>query len=283
MIRSVLKWIRDKVLLPRDNGIITYAYYLAGHRVRYVPLAVMACDMAEWAETLPHNIDVVVGIPRQGLIPAAIAALYLGKPLSTPDLILEGKYWQSDKIATGPIKRILLIDDSYASGYQFTKIYDSLRQKFEVIPAVPYAQGSWKFPIPPSKDCPYTTLFWTNLTHTPTILGTDLDGVLCEEPPHFKSDYGLELYYRDAKPKRIPTYEIEVIATGRRECHRRVTVNWLKKHGVKYKHLVMRTDGSILETKRDAIRKYKPRIFLESDPHEAKWLFAHTNCPVITP
>ena len=61
-------------------------------------------------------------MPRQGILPAYYASLHLGLPMTTIDMLKQGKYWASDKTDKKPgFKRALLVDDSVASGKQMEK------------------------------------------------------------------------------------------------------------------------------------------------------------------
>ena len=75
----------------------------------------------EWAQELrklPFKFDVIVGIPRAGLIVADILALELGLPLSTPDNLARGISWISRNLENHAINphNILIVDDMVGNG-----------------------------------------------------------------------------------------------------------------------------------------------------------------------
>jgi len=44
----------------------------------------------QWAETLPNEFDVLIGVPQNGFWIAGILALKFGRPLSTVDNYVQG-------------------------------------------------------------------------------------------------------------------------------------------------------------------------------------------------
>ena len=73
---------------------------------------------------IPHDVDVVVGVPRSGLLLANMIACYLNKPLADVESVLAGKWFESGrtKNKTGwvrnfsTVKKILVVDDSVDTG-----------------------------------------------------------------------------------------------------------------------------------------------------------------------
>ena len=44
---------------------------------------------------VPHDIDLVVGIPRSGMLPAMMISLYLNKKVTDLDSFIEGRTFES--------------------------------------------------------------------------------------------------------------------------------------------------------------------------------------------
>lgn len=72
---------------------------------------------------IPRDIDLVVGVPRSGLLAANLLSLALNVPMSDLDSFLDGREYTSG--STKPVRRvtdpsrrrkILLLDDSISSG-----------------------------------------------------------------------------------------------------------------------------------------------------------------------
>lgn len=114
------------------------------------------------------------------------------------------------------------------------------------------------------------------------IIGFDLDGVLCEsfknDKPYFKSSgeerkvlKKLRLNHYSTAKKIRNTHGKEVyIITGRKECVRSQTIEWLEKNGIFYHKLLMlskaRTRDNMIEFKKDMIEYYHIDTFYEDDP-----------------
>ena len=78
---------------------------------------------------VPQDIDLVVGIPRSGLLAANMLALYLNKPITDLDGLLEGRMLSKGKrVVTnfdddiiGSAKKILIFDDCISRGTEINK------------------------------------------------------------------------------------------------------------------------------------------------------------------
>lgn len=53
----------------------------------------MTCDIFNNLNQIPHDIDLIVGVPRSGMLAASIIALDLNLPLTDIDSFLEGKIY----------------------------------------------------------------------------------------------------------------------------------------------------------------------------------------------
>ena len=73
---------------------------------------------------IPPDVDIVVGIPRSGMLPATLIALYLELPLSDLDGFLRGNVFETGLTRrnsvnfseSGDYKKILVVDDSIITG-----------------------------------------------------------------------------------------------------------------------------------------------------------------------
>ena len=68
---------------------------LRGKKFKFVTIDQASIWTMEWIKTFPRQYDLVVGVPRSGMLIASIIALKLGKGLTTPELLQEGKCWHS--------------------------------------------------------------------------------------------------------------------------------------------------------------------------------------------
>ena len=245
---------------------------------QWITVEKMAYDTHQWIKEIPSDFDVVIGIPRSGLIPAAIIAGELGKPLTTPDLFLERKYWMSSAIPAMAARffynRVLLVDESGDSFHQFTPIYERLYKADPSISFIRAVQYVNKSAIREGKvDLWYkafsrtsTPRFDINLAHNDDgRTAYDLDGVLCEDITldHMKN---YDHFIETARPYRIPVYPIKCIITGRNEKYRDATVKWLRKYHVLYRSLHMLPDGEdMIDFKCRILKMEKPSRFIESN------------------
>ena len=253
------------------------------------------CD--QWAQNIPNEYDVIIGVPRAGLMFANIIACRLGRPLSTPDNFLKGEMWFShDSPRPTDIRKVLIVEDSIGVGNQINNAYQRIKDAF---PNLEVEKASL-FVIPQSKDKvdyaflvkPEPNIFeWNILTATWSwgdVVST-LEGVLCLDcPPYW--NYKGERYMhfiKNTKPLLIPTYPLKAIITARPESVRALTEEWLTRNNVKYDHLIMRPDktepswDNVLKMKIDVAKFAKPFWFWESNFEEAQEIHQQTGLPVL--
>jgi hypoxanthine phosphoribosyltransferase len=75
----------------------------------------------DFARKLPNEFDVIVGVPRSGLIVANLLASTMGRPLTTPELLLKGEIWYSKDVERPDIKKILVVEDTVDVGRALQK------------------------------------------------------------------------------------------------------------------------------------------------------------------
>ena len=248
------------------------------------------------------TVDCVVGIPRSGMLPATLIALYLGKPLMSIERL--GKIGMavgfSERLPVlTPIRRVLIVDDSCDSGNAMRKAKKFISPfvgDLQIIYCAIYAtqkaidSGEINFYF---EKLEQTRLFeWNILDHN--ILENscmDLDGVLGVDPQPYENDDG-EMYItflRTAEPLFIPHYTIDSIVTCRLEKYRPQTEEWLRKHRVNYKKLHMmdlpdaetrKQQSKYSEYKADIYTQTGNVLFIESDDSQAQRIFAITDRPV---
>lgn len=234
---------------------------------------------------IPSNIDLIIGIPRSGLMVANIIALYLNKRISTPELFADNiiiSNGTTRPIDNNKIKTVLVVDDSCHSGHSMSNFKNNITNKdinYIYLAAYSTTQGKQFLDIcfeilEPPRIFQWNVMnSWVNNNAV-----YDLDGVLCENP---KVDDDGELYIneiKNAKPKFIPKYRIRTICTCRLEKYRDITAEWLKNHNVSYNELIMmkyNTKEERLKANRhgqfkgEIFAKSPSNIFFESDYKQA--------------
>lgn len=258
--------------------------------VEYRSVADLSKSILNNIHKIPKNIDLVVGIPRSGMLPANLISLYLNKPYTDINSFLEGKIYacgdRGSFIKKTEIKNILIVDDSIAHGFAMRRAKSQLKnEKYNFIYFVVYARTKSKNNV--DLFCEILDgerIFEWNLFHHKTILGqscVDIDGVLCRDPTPEENDDG-EKYHRfllTAVPKFIPTVKIKTLISCRLEKYRNETIAWLKKYGIEYDNLIMLNLPNAAERQKwnkygdyKATEYKKPEyvLFIESSLNEAK-------------
>ncbi len=200
----------------------------------------------------PHDANLIVGIPRSGMLPANLLALYLNKPYTDIDSFLDGRIYgcgeRGSTIETANNKKILVTDDSICSGKAIAKIKDRIAKakfdnKFKIVYSAIFATTESKDKIDIYCEIVETPRFFQwNLFHHPPLLSKsfcDIDGVLCPNPPIDDDGEQYIKYIKSAPKLYTPTVEIDTLISCRLEKYRTITEEWLKQNGIKYKNLIL--------------------------------------------
>lgn len=237
----------------------------------------------------PHDIDLVVGVPRSGMLPANMLALYLNKPFTDIDSFVEGRIYASGErgayIDKTRKRKVIVFDDSISSGGALRKAQKKLEKvssDYSIIYAVVFATSKSKDMVDVwCEIIDYPRIFQWNFFHNYLISHScfDIDGVLCENPPIDDDGPQYIDYISHAIPYFIPSVEIDTLVSCRLEKYRPQTEAWLANHGVKYKHLLMldlpskeaRVKwGRHGEYKGEVYKKTSNYLFIESSLAEAQ-------------
>jgi orotate phosphoribosyltransferase len=238
--------------------------------------------------------DLIIGVPRSGMLPATLLSLYLNCDLTDLYSFLRGEIYprgNSRKTLSigniGNYSNILVLDDSLFSGNELNRV-KGLLSKHSLGGNIHYGVVY----ISPEKtslvdvyfekvDNP--RIFEWNLFHSKVLENAcvDIDGVLCRDPNESENDDGAAYrqFISNVEPMILPTVKIGYLVTNRLEKYRVETEAWLKKHKIDYNSLYMRE----LESKADRIRigkhgefkadiskKVSANLFIESSISQAK-------------
>lgn len=251
-------------------------------------------DIKENVTKLPDNIDLVVGIPRSGMIPAYMIGQVINRPVCSINEFVSGIYKKSLKstfrVKLGnDIKNILIIDDSVNLGNAIEHVKqvikkENLDKQFNITyAAVYYSAGADKFVDIALSFCPQPRMFqWNYLNHGfLKNAAFDIDGVLCVDPTDTQNDDGnkYKKFILNAKPLYIPNYKIGALVTSRLGKYRKETEAWMKDNGVQYNKLYMLENKTAKERRDEGLHaKHKAKIyktlkdcnlFIESEPSQA--------------
>lgn len=254
---------------------------------------------------IPRDIDLIVGIPRSGMIPAYVIGLFLNLPVVDIGSFLENRNCGHGTTRNlkhnipEPLsaKKILLIDDSYYSGNSILSSLKKARAVFKgeilTCAAITTPEGKGRLNIYfMVSEIP--RVFEWNVFHHDIINNSclDFDGVLCVDPTEEENDDGSKYraFLRTAKPLYLPTQEIGYIVSSRLEKYREETEYWLKEHGIKYRNLcLLNLDSKEERIQTQAHHKHKIKVyqststalFIESSFEQAELIAKETGKPVL--
>jgi uncharacterized HAD superfamily protein len=250
---------------------------------------------------LPRDFDLVVGVPRSGMLPANLIALYLNLPYTDIHSFIQGYVYKSGArrqfFDNASQKKVLIVDDSLGSGAALKEAQDSvahLTEKFEMEYCVVYATPEKQRLVNYALEAVSTPRYfqWNILNHTSLEKACfDIDGVLCVDPTNDQNDDGEKYrsFLINAAPLYVPGSKIGTLVTSRLEKYRKETEEWLTNHGVKYNKLVMlnlpdqkaRQKANCHGThKANEFKKNQYKLFVESDLGQAKEINRITKKPV---
>jgi hypoxanthine phosphoribosyltransferase/uncharacterized HAD superfamily protein len=224
--------------------------------VNFVNYAQMHQDVREWAPTL-GKVKCIAGIPRSGMLVASTLGLQLNVPVvSVYDLLDPSRLYPQLQLRRGDrdiAGSLLVIDDTCATGGTLRNWRNTL--ELEGWEDIKYGAMYALDAKTDGLDFHHQLISWPrrfewNVFHSRSAqLGLfDMDGVLCEdECPEFgpQPDPGdpkfdeWDNYLATKKPLYIPSVPILGVVTSRLERDRRVTEDWLARHGVQYGQLHM--------------------------------------------
>lgn len=209
--------------------------------------------------TLAEDIDLIVGVPRSGMVPAMMLALYMNTPATSLDMLLQGKVFscgmyrmnENSEEGISQFNHILILDDTYCSGRAMEKVHRQV-QESKIMQAykgkVSYAAV---YVTPGNEDkldyafevCPLPRLFqWNIFNHSVNSQACfDIDGVVCRDPSPEENDDG-ERYKKfiQSVRHRIGTiHHISRFVSSRLEKYRKETEDWLHRSGYEYDELIL--------------------------------------------
>jgi len=257
-------------------------------------------DTSQWLPSIPQGIDLVVGVPRSGMLPATLLALHLHTPLASV-----ADYLNERTMGSGPRLgahfsfslddvniTVLVVDDSVYSGRQMIDTKRRIRARGvenNVFYCAPYVTpGTGHFVDLYYEVIPQPRIFEWNIMHHDVLSQAcvDIDGVLCRVPTNEENDDGAayQTFLRTVEPLFLPKQPIRALVTNRLEEYRTPTEAWLDRYGIEYDHLIMmdyptmeaqRKANRYAEHKAEACVATKAKLFIESSPEQAIGIARH--------
>ncbi|MDB5387662.1 MAG: phosphoribosyltransferase [Planctomycetaceae bacterium] len=262
----------------------------------FITTARLMDDTKILASRLPADTSMIIGIARSGLCVATMVSMLLHRPLtifrqSSYDLVPAGNGWRLTGNIAG-LGRAVVIDDTVMSGNSFKYVMPVVRQTYpEAIGAAVYVNpAAHHKPDLWVHDLPHPHLLEWNLSNSifSPHSAVDFDGVLCHDCPAGSDDDGERYaeFLRNAPPlylnRKTP---VPLIVTARLEKYRTQTMDWLSRHGVSVKQLVMgpwqnnveRSHSDVARFKAEHYKRFllqrhaiQPPLFIESEPRQAE-------------
>jgi uncharacterized HAD superfamily protein/hypoxanthine phosphoribosyltransferase len=273
--------------------------------IGFLSLADLGLKVAECLNRVPAGIDLVVGIPRSGMIPAYLIGLHRNLPILDLSCFLSGttpahglRILENELSNATQSKWILLVDDSISTGRAMREAVEKVRASGYIgritTCAVVAAPQRYKDVDIFFCEIPHPRLFEWNAFHHDLVEEScfDLDGVLCVDPTPTENDDGprYRAFLKQAQPRFSPTRTIGNIVSARLEKYRDLTEKWLSDNRISYRNLHLIDLSSAAERirtkahsphKAEVYRKSGASIFFESDPSQAEVIARLSAKPVI--
>jgi orotate phosphoribosyltransferase len=276
-------------------GLKKVVYSLNRHPLNFRSISDMNADIVGGLVRLQQPVDLVVGIPRSGMLAASMLALHLNCALTDVDGLLNNRLFSRGKSREGlydalaspsQAQCVLILDDSVYSGRemnlakrQLAHLGNDKALLFAAVYVSPQSAALVDFYF---AVCPNPRVFEWNLMHHNILQNTclDIDGVLCRDPTEIENDDGplYKEFIRTAQRLLLPTVPVGYLVTSRLEKYRDETEAWLARHNVKYKNLIMMNlptkearmrAGNHGEFKAQACKDVGADFFIESDKRQA--------------
>jgi uncharacterized HAD superfamily protein/adenine/guanine phosphoribosyltransferase-like PRPP-binding protein len=272
----------------------------------YVSIAQLSADIRTKLHTVPRDIELVVGIPRSGMIPAYMIGLFTNRLVVDLETFLaNGQAGHGQTRAVGAklvepfaAKHILLVDDSLRTGDSMKRCVQRVRDagfkgKVTTCAVIVVPEKGVEVDLF-FREMPHPRIFEWNAFHHPQVANScfDLDGILCVDPTSHENDDGpryLE-FLRTARPLIIPTQRIGHIVSARLEKYRAQTEKWLADHDISYGQLHLidlpsaaerRRLGSHASHKAKIYKDTNAILFYESDLKQAREIAQLSGKPVL--
>jgi hypothetical protein len=205
---------------------------------------------------LPVDIDLVVGIPRDGIMIAYLISIYRNIPFVDLNSFCAGitprpgiKHREAEEFNKEP-HNILLVDDICATGKAMDDAVTEINQTqrdYKLYTCALYVSNPQEKVSKGLIDIWGCELIgprhyeWTHCDafHLPNTM-MDIDGILCPDcPPEKDNDSQEYINWLINVPLKLRPKNIGCLITWRREKYRKLTEEWLAKHGITYERLIM--------------------------------------------
>lgn len=224
--------------------------------MNYRSVATLNRDIVRWIEQLATKYDLIVGVPRSGLLVGNLLALHLNLPLTDVSGLIDGRYLaggarctssDGETLSIPNSTRVLVVDDSVFSGRQLSLVRERLASV-----KLPYYINFGAVYVAPNQESSVDEYYevvemprlfeWNILNHDFLKRAcVDIDGVLCRDPREEENDDGdrYREFLENVPARVVPKFRIHKLVTCRLERYRNLTEVWLQRNGIEYDELVM--------------------------------------------
>ena len=280
-----------------------------GAYVHYRSIADLSQTILTSVSRFPRDVDLIVGIPRSGLLAANLISLALNVPLADLDGFIAGRVLSTGStrrrplsdLSTRDFRHVLIVDDSIMSG---TSMQEA-RRKLAALDA-PEGRLTFCAVYGPEEgtdaadlileQVPQPRIFQWNLMQHPVLEKCcfDIDGVLCVDPTEAENDDGpgYAAFLAQTRALLVPGRRVGHLVTSRLERYRPATEAWLAEQGIDYGKLWMLDLPSAAERRRqnahgafkaDVYRKLSDVVlFVESEERQAMEIARLSGKPVLS-
>jgi uncharacterized HAD superfamily protein len=244
-----------------------------------------------------NAFDVVVGVPRSGMIPASIIATLWQKPLADVRGYAAGIVNGASGTVAQPGRRVLLVDDTVNKGGAMARAVAQMPKGTKITRCCVF--GPYQVPDPARivdisfAECRGPRVFAWNLLKHKRLgnWGFDFDGVLCRDNTKAENDDGARYldFITNAEPLFLPKRPIGHVVTCRLEKYRNETEDWLARHGVQVGRIHMMQLATKAERmahgnrggwKAGIVKQLGLEMFVESSPKQASIIAREAGVPV---
>jgi uncharacterized HAD superfamily protein/adenine/guanine phosphoribosyltransferase-like PRPP-binding protein len=274
--------------------------------IGYMSFAEMSENVRAGSHRVSRDVDLIVGIPRSGMIPAYLLGLYRNLPVVDLPTFIKGgnpenggRNMQSDSRTIHDARNILLVDDSILSGSSMRTGVNRIREagfSGEVTTCAVVVEPSRTEYVDLSFCAMPTPRFfeWNAFHHSYIVESAcmDMDGVICVDPNPEDNDDGPRYrnFLETAALKCRPTGHIGYIVSSRLGKYRCATESWLSRNRIDYGELILLEGATAKE--RNKLRLHAPfkariyteknsPIFFESDAKQAEEIAKLSGKPVL--
>ena len=287
------KSVAERALVELNNGKKLYRDDI--YKPVFRTIADLDRTVTDNLHKIPQDIDLIVGIPRSGMLLANIICQYLNRPLQTLPEWLANKKPMTGRFRppTGTrYNKVLIVDDAIGVGKTFRDLIHQIRgRKEKIITLAAYANEQTQsccditLEAYPSQRA-WTGWSWNIFHHRYRKMMWDLDGVISVDAPRAEShrDKHYLNHINNAAVLIAPSFPVD-ICTGRNAELEAETKAWLKKNNIKYHNLYMRPpelrgQEAVAKHKAEHFKRSAREIFIESCPVQSKRIAELSGKPV---